>query len=192
MAAPFRPFNHIPNEILLIVLSMVNPTDHLSVKLVSQRFLGCASTINTSTLTLAQVAECHAAIEATLPRNRALVCCCCTRCGRVKDTNQFGDNQATKAKTRRTCIACGIRNRKYSKRCMPSVSREIRIPCYGCLTARSLYDGWELKSAEATILLDLRRGREIYCEHCLESRLRFVTISPLRCMTSSYLLLGTG
>lgn len=168
------PFNNVPDEILLVILSSVNITDHLSVKLVSKRFLSWASAIDTTTLTLAQAAKCHAAIEATFPRSRALVCCCCTRCGRVKDTTQFGDHQATKTKANRMCIACGIRNRKYSKRCMPSVGGEMRIPCYDCVTPRSLYDGWKLKSAEATILLGLRRDRDIFCERCLEARLRFV------------------
>ena len=179
MAAPSSPFDKVPDEILLMILSSVNATDHLSVKLVSTRFLSWASMIDTTTLTFVQATNCHAAIEATLPRNRALVCCCCTRCGRVKDTSQFADRQATKRKANRTCIACGIWNRKYSKRCLPLVGGEIRIPCYGCVRPRPPYDGWELKSAEATILLGYHRGREIYCKPCLEFRLRFVTYFPL-------------
>ena len=181
MAAPFRPFDHIPNELLLITLSMVNATDHLSVKLVSKAFLRCSSAIDTTSLTLAEATNCHAAIESTFPSNRDLICCCCTRCGRVKDTNQFGDPQAKKTRKKRTCIACGILRGKYSKRCMPPVGRELKIPCYDCLAPRPLYEGWELKSSEATILLGLRRGREIYCQQCLESKLWFVWhLSPLQ------------
>ena len=184
MAAPLNSFHKVPNEILLNTLSMVRATDHLSIKLVSKRFLTCASAIDTTALTFAQATKCHAAIEATLPRNRALICCCCSRCGLVKDTNQFSDRHATKTKANRTCIACGIRNRRYSKQRLPSVNGQIRIPCYDCLAPKSPYAGWELKSAEATILLGLRRGREIYCEPCLEFRLWFVKlfIFPLFCV----------
>ena len=173
MATSFQPFSLIPNELLLNILSVVNPTDHLSVKLVSKRFRDWATSIDTATLTLAEASKCHAAIEATFPRNRALVCCCCTRCGHVKDTDQFADPQATKKKANRACIACCIRRKKLSEKSLPRVGGEQRIPCYDCLQAMPLYDGWELKSAEARLLLRLDVGK-IYCEHCLESRLRFV------------------
>ncbi|KAF6220575.1 hypothetical protein HO133_003008 [Letharia lupina] len=55
MATPFGPFNNVPNETLLNILSSVNATDHLSVKLVSKRFRGWATDIDTTTLTLAEV-----------------------------------------------------------------------------------------------------------------------------------------
>lgn len=177
MATPFGPFNNVPNEMLLNILGSVNATDHLSVKLVSKRFRGWATDIDTTTLTLAEVVRCHAAIEAAFPRNRELVRCCCTHCGLVKDTAQFSDPDAKKTKANRTCIACGIRRKKYSHRCLPTVGGQQRIPCHDCLRPISLYDGWKLKSAEETILLDIRAGK-IYCEHCLESRLRFVTCPP--------------
>ncbi len=180
MAIPFRPFNSLPTEILLNILSSVNATDHLNVKLVSKKFGTCAINIDTTTLTLAEATRCHAAIEASqvlFPRNRALVCCCCTCCGLVKDTDQFSDRQAMKTKANRMCIACGIRKLKYSNKCLPTVGGEMRIPCYDCLQPMSLYDGWKLKSAEAAVLLRLGAGR-IYCEHCLESRLRFETTFP--------------
>lgn len=179
MATPFRPFDNVPEELLLSILSSVDATDHLSVKLVSKRFCHCAVDIDTATLTLAEAAKCHAAIEAALPRNRALICCCCSHCGLVKDTDRFADPHATKAKAKRTCIACGIRRKKYSSECLPVLGREQRIPCYGCMRAMPLYDGWRLKSAEAKLLLRFEpRSKEVYCEPCLEGRLRFVTCAP--------------
>lgn len=174
MAIPYRPFTGVPNEILLGILSYVDARDHLSVKLVSRRFCSYATAIDTTTLNLAEAAKCHAAIEAAFPRARALVCCFCTRCGLVKDTDQFSDPQATKKKAKRMCIACGIRKLKYSHQCLPPVAGEQRIPCYDCLRAMPCYDGWNGKLAEARVLLGLRVG-QIYCEDCLESRLRFVT-----------------
>ena len=173
MATPFRPFNNVPNEILLCILSSVDARDHLNVKLVSKAFNRCAIDIDTTALTLAEAVNCHAAIEASFPRKRPLVCCCCTRCGLVKDTGKFSDPQATKTKANRTCIACGIRRLKYSNTCLPFVHGERRIPCYDCLQPMPPYAGWELKLAEATILLRLTTGT-IYCGHCLEHRLRFV------------------
>lgn len=173
MAAPLDPFNNVPNEILLMILSSVNASDHLSVKLTSKRFLSGAFAIDTSSLTFAQANSCHAAIEAALPRDRPLNCCCCSRCGRVKDKNQFSDRQAAKTRAKRSCIRCCIRNRKYSKRRLPTVSGQIKIPCYGCVAPRPTYRGWKLKSAEATILLGYR-GTVIYCQPCLEWRLQFV------------------
>lgn len=178
MAALFRPFANTPDEVLLNVLSMVEPTDHLSAKLVCRKFLRCAYIIDTAMFTLAQAASCHAAIEAKLPRNRALVCCCCTRCGRVKNTSQFTDNQATRTKKRRTCIACGIRRRRYTRKCMPSVGRETKIPCWVCLQPKPLYEKWELKSVEVTMVTNLYLGNGICCEDCLESTLRSVTFPP--------------
>ena len=178
MATPFRPFNNVPNEILLYILSSVDAKDHLNIKLVSQIFNSCAIDIDTTTLTLAEAVKCHTAIEASFPRRRALVCCCCTHCGLVKDTDQFSDPQATKTKVNRTCIACGIRRFKYSNSCLPSVDGENRIPCYDCLQPMSLYEGWRLKLAEATILLRLSTGT-IYCERCLEHRLQSVTGPPI-------------
>ena len=177
MATPFRPFSAVPNEILLSILSRVNATDHLNVKLVSKRFRACATDIDTTTLTLTEASKCHAAIEAAFPRNRALLCCCCTHCGHVKDTDQFSDPQAKKRKANRTCIACGIRRFKYSGKCLPPVGGEERIPCYDRLQPMPSYDGWKLKSVEARILLGLDVGKT-YCEHCLESRLWFVTLPP--------------
>lgn len=158
-----------------MTLSSVDTTDHLSVKLVSKRFCRCAVVAikNTTTLTLAEATKCHTAIEATFPRNRPLVCCCCTDCGLVKDTDQFADPQAKKTKANRTCVACGIRNKKYSSECLPVVGREQRIPCWDCMQAMPLYDGWRLKSAEAKLLLHFGpRSKEVYCEYCLEGRLR--------------------
>lgn len=173
MATPFRPFNKVPPELLLIILSSVNPTDHLNVKLFSKTFYDCALAINTTTLTLTEATNCHATIEASFPRNRALLCCCCTRCGLVKDKDQFSDPQATKTKVNRFCIACGIRRSIYSNKCLPTVGGEKRIPCYDCLQPMSLYEGWKLRSAEAAILLRLGAGK-IYCRSCLEARLRLV------------------
>ena len=174
MATPFRPFNNVPNEILLYILSSVDARDHLNVKLVPKIFNSCAVDIDTTTLTLAEAAKCHAAIKAFFPRNGALVCCCCTRCGLVKDTEQFSDPHATKKKANRTCVACGIRRSKYSNPCFPFVGGEHQIPCYDCLQPMSMYAGWRLKSAEAAVLLRLSTGK-IYCQHCLESKLWFVT-----------------
>ena len=174
MATPFCPFDIVPSEILLLILGSVNATDHLSVKLVSKSFHGCAVNIDTRVLTLSEAAKCHAAIEASIPRHRALVCCCCTYCGLVKDTDQFSDPQTTKkTKETRTCIACGIRRLIYSNKRLPSVGGERRIPCYDCLRSQPQYEGWESRSAEAAILLRLGAGK-IYCEQCLECRLRFV------------------
>ena len=187
MATPFRPFNNVPIEILLYILRRVDPTDHLHVKLVCKIFNSCAD-IDTTTLTFAEAVKCHAAVEASFPRNRALVCCCCTRCGLIKDTSQFSDPQATKTKANRTCIACGILRSKYSNSCLPSVGRETRIPCYDCLRPMSLYAGWRLKSAEAAILLRLSAGT-IYCERCLEFRLWFVNELPLTTVLYDLLLL---
>lgn len=174
---PFRPFSNVPDEVLLIILGNASATDHLNIKLVCKKFCRCASAINTTTLSLAEAAKCHADIEASFPRNRALMCCCCTRCGLVKDTDQFSDPQAKKTTKNRTCIACGIRRLKYSAICFPSVGGEERIPCYDCRQPMPTYDGWELKMAEAKLLLPVG-GRKIYCEHCLESRLWFVTRPP--------------
>lgn len=177
---PFRPFSSVPEEILLNILGFGNATDHLNIKLVSTRFYHCAVAINTKSLSLAEAAKCHAAIEATFPRNRALRHCCCSRCGLVKDTDQFSDPQAKKKKKGRTCIACGIGRKKYSDKCLPSVGGEERIPCYDCLRPMPTYDGWRLKSAEAKLLL--RPGSsttgEILCEHCLDFKLWFVTCTP--------------
>ena len=173
MATLFCPFSKIPSEILINILGSVNATDHLNVKLVSKSFHSCSIKIDIRALTLAEAAKCHAAIEASLPRHRALVCCCCTHCGLVKDTDQFSDPQATKNKDSRTCIACGIRRLIYSNKRLPPVGGEKRIPCYDCLRPMPLYDGWEPRSAEAAILLRLGAGK-IYCEQCLEFRLRFV------------------
>ena len=178
MATLSKPFNNIPIEILLYILRKVDPTDHLRVKLVCKIFNSCAIDIDTTTLTFAEAVKCHANIEGSLPRDRALVCCCCTRCGLVKDTNQFSDPQARKTKADRTCISCGILRLKYSNSCLPSVGGETRIPCYGCLRPMPLYAGWRLKSAEVDVLLRLN-PRTIYCEHCLELRLWFVNeLSP--------------
>lgn len=177
MAAPSRPFNNVPNDILLYILSSVDARDHLNVKLVSKIFNSCAVDIDMTTLTLAEAAKCHAAIEASFPRNRALVCCCCTHCGLVKDTDQFSDPHATKKKANRTCVACRIRRSKYSNTFLPFVGGEHWIPRYDCLQPMSMYAGWRLKSAEAAVLLRLSSGK-MYCQHCLESRLWFVT-SPI-------------
>ena len=171
---PFRPFSSIPEEILLSIIHNANATDHLNIKLVSKEFCRCAIAIDTTTLSLGEAAKCHAAIEATFPRNRALRRCCCTRCGLVKDICQFSDPQAKKKKKGRSCIACGIRRLRYSDKCLPCVGGEERIPCYDCLRPMPAYDGWRLKSAEAKLLLHLGSG-EIYCKLCLESRLWFVT-----------------
>lgn len=177
MATPFRPFDNVPTEILLYILGSVDARDHLNFKLVSKAFNSCAIDINTTTLTMAEAVKCHAAIEASFLRRRALVCCCCTRCGRVKDTDQFSDPQAAKTKANRTCIACGIRRLKYSNTCLPSVRGERRIPCYDCRQPMPLYAGWELKLAEAMVLLHLTTGT-IYCGDCLEDRLVYVKIEP--------------
>lgn len=177
MAIPFSPFNNVPEEILFNILGNVNATDHLNMKLVSPKFCRCAIAIDTTTLSLAEAVKCHAAIEAGFPLNRALRRCCCSRCGLVKDTDQFSDPQAKKTAKSRTCIACGIHRFKYSDRCLPSVSGKERIPCYDCLQPMSTYDGWRLKAAEAKLLLRLG-VREIYCEHCLESRLWSVSWPP--------------
>ena len=173
MATPFRPFNNVPLEILLYILRKVDPTDHLHIKLVSKIFNSCAIDIDTTTLSFAEAVKCHAAVEASFPRTRPLACCCCTRCGLVKDTTQFSDPQAARTKANRTCIACGILRLKYSNSCLPCVGRETRIPCYDCLCPMALYAGWRLKSAEAAVLLRLGAGT-IYCEQCLEFRLWFV------------------
>lgn len=170
MAMPFRPFSSVPEEIVLNILGNASAADYLNIKLVCAKFCRCASAIDTTTLSLTEAAKCHAAIEAGFSRNRALRCCCCTRCGLVKDTDQFSDPQAKKTTKSRTCIACGIRRLKYSAKCLPSVGGEERIPCYECLQPMSTYDGWRLKSAEAKLLLRLDGGK-IYCEHCLESKL---------------------
>lgn len=174
---PFRPFSNVPEEILDMILGNANATDHLNIKLVSAKFWRCATAIDMTTLGLAEAAKCHAAVEAAFPRNRALRCCFCTRCGFVKDTDQFSDPQAKKTTKCRTCIACGIRRSKYSDTCLPSVGGDERIPCHDCRRPMPTYDGWRLKSAEAKLLLRLDRGT-IYCEHCLESRLWFVPFSP--------------
>lgn len=173
MATDYSPFNNVPIEILLKIIKNVDPKDHLPVKLVCKMFNSCALEIDTSSLTFAEAVNCHAFVEASLPRGKALACCCCTRCGLVKDRSQFSDRQATKTRADRTCVACGIRRLKYSDGCLPSVRRESRIPCYDCLRPMPLYPGWRLKSAEAAVLLRLSAGT-IYCEHCLEVRLWFV------------------
>ncbi|CAF9911888.1 hypothetical protein IMSHALPRED_010617 [Imshaugia aleurites] len=167
-----------PPEILLIILRGVEATSHFNVKLVCRAFHRYASVIDTKTLTFAQATKCHAPIEAAMEPRIALVCCCCTRCGRVKDTSQFADRQAVRAKLDRTCVACGLQRKKYSAKVLPSIGREERIPCYDYLQPRPTYAGWRLKSAEAVIMLPVTSGK-IYCEYCVETRLRFVTITSI-------------
>lgn len=135
------------------------PVDYLKIKLVSKAFSDWASfQFKWADMTKAEVIQGHTSWEASVPRGRRLNHFICTHCGRVKPANTFTDNQAVKTNHKRICISCGIVQNYYTKRKLPKVDGEERIPCWHCRRAVPKYDRWEeiLESGKASLaeLLD--------------------------------------
>ena len=115
-----------------MILSDIDPIDHLKVKLVSKHFCKWACDVfNLGDMAKTEVIQGQTSFEASvrLKRGQHLEIFICTHCGRVKTSNQFSDNQAVKTKPTRFCISCGISNRTYTKNRLPTINGESRVPC---------------------------------------------------------------
>lgn len=145
----------VPPELFKIILGHIPPVDYLKVKLVSKCFSNWASDMfKWKDMTKSEVVQGQTSVEASLPRARRLNHFICTRCGLVKPTNEFTDNQAVKTNHKRICISCGISYNSYTKRQMPRINGEEHIPCWHCLKAVPKYDNWEeiLVSGKADLM----------------------------------------
>ena len=115
-----------------MILSAVDPVDHLKVKLVSKYFCEWAYDVfKLEDMAKPEVVQAQTSFEASvrLQRGQRLEVLVCTLCGRVKTRDQFSDNQAHKANPKRFCVSCGISNRTYTKNKRPTINRESHIPC---------------------------------------------------------------
>lgn len=154
--------SHVPPEVLKIIFSYIAPVDYLKVKLVSKYFSDWASDVfKWEDMTKSEVVHGQTSLEASLPRGRRLKDFICTHCGLVKPTQMFTDNQAVKTNHKRICISCGIMHNNYTKRQLPKISGEERIPCWHCVKAVPKYDNWEaiVESGKADLVKVLRGSR---------------------------------
>ena len=134
----------VPPEIFTVIVSSIAPVDYLKFKLVSKSFSNWASTaFKWEDMTKGEVIQGQTSLEAGLPRARRLNDFICTRCGLVKPTDRFSDNQAVKTNHKRICISCGIIFNNYTKRQLPKVNGEEHIPCWHCKKAVPKYNNWE-------------------------------------------------
>ncbi|KAL6719843.1 hypothetical protein ACLMJK_001764 [Lecanora helva] len=183
---PYAPFNKVPPEILLNILSQIHHDSLLSVKLVSKVFFTYVTAASHQRLEynnreFSAWCRYHTEIEASLPRGRPLNCCICTHCGRVKDTHLFTDTQARKDNPKRICIACGIDAKKYTEKVLPRVHDEYLIPCWSCKRAVPQFKNWRYTlslarhqfrippSASAAEMYSMMYGA--YCKPCLEEKI---------------------
>ena len=163
----------LPPEMLLKVLSEVQPLDQLSVKLVSKTFKTYVdiSTASRPKISKSTLISSHLFIEQHLPRNRPFKDCICTHCAKVLPRRSFSDNQGRKTNPNRICIACGIQSNTYTPLAPPRVDKVLRLPCKRCKTAAMPLKTWKKKIISATQLYFDVPGHDAHCEECLETEI---------------------